>query len=168
MDKKEILIICILIFFIIIFYKNLSIDTKIKTLPVEPVAPVSIPVSITGKNNESFKEKMIVDDRKFTPDYSFMTNKVNYPSKIKEIERPNPRNIEKFKEHLDSNILIFPETDDPHFFYPIDFPENTSYELKPFTSDTVTDLFTSNTISGLYDTINADIYKGYKNNDYML
>ena len=69
--------------------------------------------------------------------------------------------------NIDYNLL-FPETPEPHFFNPIDFPENTSYELKPFTSDTVTNMFQANTIGGLYDTINADIYRGYKNNDYML
>ena len=164
MDKKEILIIGILIFFIIIFFINITTNTK----PTKPTKPISLPVSTTSTNNESFKEKMLVDDRKFTPDYSFMTNKVNYPPKMKEPMQPNPRNIENFKEYLDSNTLIFQETTDPHYFYPLEFPENTSYELKPFTSDTVTDMFSSDTISGLYDTINADLYRGYKNNEYML
>ena len=124
-------------------------------------------------NNINYSNKinqiMLVDDRKYIPDYSFMTNKVIYPNtdKINKIEIINPREIEIFNETPEIDLL-FPQTPEPQFFNPVEFPENTSYELKPFTSDTVTNMFEANTISGLYDTINADIYKGYKNNDYML
>ena len=57
---------------------------------------------------------------------------------------------------------------EPNFFSPLNFPDNTSLELKTFTSDTVTDMYQATTIPDLYNTINVDIYKQYKNNDYML
>jgi len=65
------------------------------------------------------------------------------------------------------NVLKM-EVPEPNFFVPFEFPDNTSLELKTFTSDTVMNMYQAKTIPDLYNTINADIYKQYKNNDYML
>jgi hypothetical protein len=43
-----------------------------------------------------------------------------------------------------------------------DFPENTSTMLPNFNGDNVAQLFPVDNITKLYDTINSDIYKGYK------
>jgi len=75
------------------------------------------------------------------------------------------KKIELFDNSINDIIKDIPE---PNFFSPLEFPDNTSLELKPFTSDNVTDMYKANTISDLYNTINTDIYKQYKNNEYML
>ena len=48
------------------------------------------------------------------------------------------------------------------------FPENTSIELASFTAENVTDLYDADNMENLYDTINADIYRGYKTLKFML
>jgi hypothetical protein len=103
------------------------------------------------------------------PDFSRISNNtVNFPpskpyNAVKE-EFANPRNSDFLPEmppFVDNKIV-------PNFMYSVDFPENTSYELRATTSDYITDMYESNTISDLYDAANNDIFKGYKNNKYML
>ena len=48
------------------------------------------------------------------------------------------------------------------------FPENTSGELPLFTAENVTNKYDANNMQDLYDTINNDVYKGYKTLKYML
>ena len=76
------------------------------------------------------------------------------------------KNIELFDNSFDDAINM--NVPEPNFFSPLNFPDNTSLELKTYTSDTVTDMYQATTIPDLYNTINVDIYKQYKNNDYML
>jgi len=118
------------------------------------------------KAREYFK---ITKNTNVLPDYSKISNnKVNFPpskpyNAVKE-EFGNPRNSDFLPEippFVNNNIV-------PQYTYSVDFPENTSYELRAITSDYITDMYDSKTISDLYAAANNDIFKGYKNNKYML
>ena len=90
----------------------------------------------------------------------------NIVNKINKLKEPyyNPRYINKF----DFTEPFIKEPIVSNYFTSLDFPENTSYELQQITSDYVTDKYHANTIGELYDTVNKDIFKLYKNNTYML
>jgi len=94
------------------------------------------------------------------------TNINHMVNKINKLEEPyyNPRLINKF----DFGEPFIKEPIVSNYFTSLDFPENTSYELQQITSDYVTDKYHANTIGELYDTVNKDIFKLYKNNTYML
>lgn len=93
--------------------------------------------------------------------------KINHMvNKLNKLEEPyyNPRLINKF----DFGEPFIKEPIVSNYFTSLVFPENTSYELQQITSDYVTDKYQANTIGELYDTVNKDIFKLYKNNTYML
>jgi hypothetical protein len=121
---------------------------------------------LARKAREYFKT---TNNTNVLPDFSRISNnKVNFPpskpyNAVKE-EFANPRNsnfLPEMPPFVDNKIV-------PNFTYSVDFPENTSYELRAITSDYITDMYDSKTISDLYADANNDIFKGYKNNNYML
>ena len=121
---------------------------------------------------------LLMSYNSFTPlnNIGNMTNtnlRVNKPTKINhmlnkinKLEEPyyNPRYIKSF----DLEKPFIKESIVSNYFTSLDFPENTSYELQQITSDYVTDKYEANTIGELYDTVNKDIFKVYKNNTYMI
>ncbi len=86
----------------------------------------------------------------------------------KRIEKPkkNPRVLKNI-EHL-APIELAPNDFEPNYVNLLDFPENTSIEIKPFTAENVTSLFEGDTITNLYNNINRDIFRKFKNSTYML
>jgi hypothetical protein len=94
------------------------------------------------------------------------TNINHMVNKINKLNEPfyNPRYINKF----DFAEPFIKESIVSNYFTSLEFPENTSYELQQITSDYVTDKYQADTIGELYDTVNKDIFKVYKNNTYMI
>jgi len=114
-------------------------------LDVKPLNPVSdIDYNTTG-----ILSRMIPAEFK-------SDNTINTPP-------PNPR-IEKYIPSMDG---LIPQTDIQNFVYQLDFPENTTGELPIFNGDNVEDIYPVDNITSLYDTINADVYKGYKQLDFL-
>jgi len=89
---------------------------------------------------------------------------VSKPSKpIQKINEVNPR-IEKFTMNQE---LLIPENNIQNYVYQLEFPENTSDELPQFNADSVAQIYNVDNITSLYDTINADTYKGYKQLNFI-
>jgi hypothetical protein len=76
----------------------------------------------------------------------------------------NPR-IESFAPH--DQILVNSLYIESNYINQLDFPENTSDELPIFNADTVSQIYSVDNITSLYNTINSDIYKGYKTIDFI-
>jgi hypothetical protein len=144
------LLICIIVTFLIIIYFSC---TKQKEQEEQEEFK-----NIKKKINKHIPKKSRIIE-KYTPSDIINTNNTN------NIFLPS----DKINTPIDDlNLFMDNLIQEPQFFNPLDFPENTSLELKPFTSDNVTDMYNANTIPDLYNKINADPYLVYKNNDYML
>jgi len=81
-------------------------------------------------------------------------------------------NLEKTSTYLnsspvDNNLLVTNELESNSIFS-LPFPENTSLELNNFTAENVTNKYDADNMEDLYNTINADVYRGYKTLKYML
>ena len=152
------LLICIIVTFFIIIYFSF-------TKQEEPKEQEEFK-NIKKKINKHIPKKSIIIE-KYTPsdNINTNTNKNTNTNNVENIFLPS----DKINTPIDDmNLLIDDLIQEPQFFNPLEFPENTSLELKPFTSDNVTDMYNANTIPELYNKINADPYLVYKNNDNML
>jgi hypothetical protein len=69
---------------------------------------------------------------------------------------------------MKENRFLVEPAEDPNFIYSMPFPENTSIQLANFNAENVTNKFEGSSMEELYNTINADVYKGYKNLNHML
>jgi hypothetical protein len=76
----------------------------------------------------------------------------------------NPR-VESFAP-IDQ-LLVKSPLIESNYINQLDFPENTSDELPIFNADTVSQIYKVDNITSLYNTINADIYKGYKTIEFI-
>ena len=154
--------------------KNLQIFSDTNTLLLAGFIIVVI-FLLTTYNSDNGLERKAREYFKTTkntnvlPDFSRISNNTvkfppSKPYNAAREEFANPRNSDFLPEmppFVDNKIV-------PNFTYSVDFPENTSYELRSITSDYITDMYESKPISDLYDEVNNDIFKGYKNNKYML
>ena len=84
------------------------------------------------------------------------------------IKRNAPLNdLDESPNCIDNNFLIDHDLES-NVIFSMPFPENTSGELPLFTAENVTNKYDANNMQDLYDTINNDVYKGYKTLNYML
>jgi hypothetical protein len=72
-----------------------------------------------------------------------------------------------YDNKYDDEFLI-PNELESNSIYSMPFPENTSIELGNFTAENVANLYDADNMEDLYNTINADMFKGYKTLKYML
>lgn len=72
-----------------------------------------------------------------------------------------------YNENKNNNFLV-PNDLDSNSIFTIPFPENTSIELANFTAENVTDLYDADKMDDLYNSINADPYRGYRTLKFML
>jgi hypothetical protein len=153
------LLICIIVTFLIIIYISFTKEEQEKQEEQEEQEKFkNIKKKIHKQIPDQKQEKSIIVEN-YTPSDNVNTNN------IENILAPSNNIITPID---DLNLLMNDIIEEPQFFNPLDFPENTSLELKPFTSDSVTDMYSAKTIPELYNKINADPYLVYKNNDYML
>jgi hypothetical protein len=77
-----------------------------------------------------------------------------------EVDTENPR----FEDYAPVDTTFISSNNESKYVNQLDFPENTSTVLPDFNGDNVAQLYpaNNNTITNIYDTINSDIYKGYK------
>lgn len=73
-----------------------------------------------------------------------------------------------YDNNNNNNNFLVPNELESNSIYSMPFPENTSIELASFTAENVTDLYDADNMENLYNTINADMYRGYKTLKYML
>ena len=183
MDKSIlIIVICVLVFYIVYLKLNLSIQKEMKEeteleLELEDTEhfqnnnniestsknfdpytfytktlTTTLPTKITKDNFDNNYESILDEDLKyFKEDFSgSISNAKLFTDKI-----------ELFNQEIDSDNI-------PNFVHSMPFPENTSIELAQFNAENVTDKFKGDNMEELYNTINADVYRGYKTLKYML
>jgi uncharacterized protein (UPF0333 family) len=150
------LLICIIVTFLIIIYISFTKEEEQKEEEFKNSKKKIL--------KQTPKKSIIVENYTPSDNILLLSNNQN-TNNIENIFPPSDKIITPID---DLNILMNDLVQEPQFFNPLDFPENTSLELKPFTSDSVTDMYSANTIPELYNKINADPYLVYKNNDYML
>jgi len=102
----------------------------------------------------------------------YPNNNVNFESqgggdRLNELSSNNIRFQEESPNFTTSKFLV-PNELDSNAIYSVPFPENTSIELAQFNAENVTDLYRATNMEDLYNTINADVYRGYKTLKYML
>jgi hypothetical protein len=121
----------------------------------------------TNTQNSVIKNVRYNTNTERTYDY----NKKGILAKI--IPEPIPENNQKkvIKKDYNPRIESFAPIDqllvespliESNYINQLDFSENTSGELPIFTAETVSQMYDVDNITSLYNTINADIYKGYK------
>ena len=85
------------------------------------------------------------------------------------IKRNAPlNNLDELPNCIDNNNFLIENDLESNAIFSMPFPENTSGELPLFTAENVTNKYDANNMQDLYDTINNDVYKGYKTLNYML
>ena len=113
------------------------------------------------KYNEHFSDDNV--QTQTTPNLTILKKTSTY-------KETAPNNIlDESVNWIDKKIdFLIPNNLDSNSVYSMPFPENTSIELASFTAENVTDLYDADNMENLYDTINADIYRGYKTLKFML
>lgn len=181
MDKNIlIIVICVLIFYIVYLKLNLNIQKEKKE-----------DVEIELEDTEHFQNNNNIEltSKNFDP-YTFYTKTINKTVSPK-ITKDNfddnyesilDEDLKYFKEDFSGSIskdqlftdkieLFNQESysdNTSNFVHSMPFPENTSIELAQFNAENVTDKFKGDNMEELYNTINADVYRGYKTLKYML
>jgi hypothetical protein len=140
----------------------------------------------TSLNKQSTKNNITKDnfDFDYETDFKYKDNivenfsddnlKAQGDDRLSIIERTNiikrnaPLNdLDESPNCIDNNFLIDHDLESNGIFS-MPFPENTSGELPLFTAENVTNKYDANNMQNLYNTINNDVYKGYKTLNYML
>jgi len=190
MDKNIlIIVICVLVFYIVYLKLNLSVEKEMKE-------EEELELEEELEDTEHFQNNNNIEStsNNFDP-YTFYTKTLTktLPPKITKdnfddnYETILDEDLKYFKEDFSgtiSNAKLFTDniddkktehfnqevdTDDiSNFVYSMPFPENTSIELAQFNAENVTDKFKGDNMEELYNTINADVYRGYKTLKYML
>ena len=191
MDKSIlIIVICVLVFYIVYLKLNLSIQKEMKEEEEKEELELEDTEHFNNNNNNNIEST----SKNFDP-YTFYTKTLTktLPPKITKenfddnYETILDEDLKYFKEDFSgsiSNTKLFTDSIDakkterfnqevdtdniPNFVYSVPFPENTSIELANFNAENVTDKFKGDNMEELYNTINADVYRGYKTLKYML
>ena len=169
---KNILIICVcgIIIFIIFLQmdkkypvqKNNTVDFELfnpKENIIESNKVFDPYTFYTNLNKQSTKNNITKDnfDFDYETDFKYKDMVENFSDdNLKDLDLGNNNNF-LIQNDLESNAI-----------FSMPFPENTSGELPLFTAENVTNKYDANNMQDLYDTINNDVYKGYKTLNYML
>lgn len=96
-------------------------------------------------------------------------NRLSIIEKTNLIKRNAPlNNLDESPNCVDNNNFLIENDLESNTIFSIPFPENTSGELPLFTAENVVNKYDAHNMQDLYNTINNDVYKGYKTLNYML
>ena len=170
------IIICIIIFYIVYLKIHENIHKKVKKEKEEE------PVEIEEEEEKEEFQNNIVSNKKneFDP-YTFykhtskereiLKNKLDVDLDYDYDDIDDIDDKKYFKETFDQSPILDELVSDniePNFIFSMPFPENTSNELPVFTAEDVVNKYDASNMGDLYNTINADMYRGYKTLKYML
>jgi len=116
------------------------------------------------KYKDNIVENFSDDNLKAQGDY-----RLSIIEKTNIIKRKAPLNdLNESPNCIDNNNFLIQNDLESNAIFSMPFPENTSGEIPLFTAENVANKYDANNMQDLYDTINNDVYKGYKTLNYML
>jgi hypothetical protein len=125
-------------------------------------------IDLPNFSSMNIKNTILENKTEIDPNYSELVSMSNSmidfhkPKKLRirsdTIFTKNPRH----EDYAPLEDTLFLSKYESNYINQPEFPENTSTMLPNFNGDNVAQLFPVDNITKLYDTINSDIYKGYK------
>jgi hypothetical protein len=131
----------------------------------------SIPIQLPNmtSDNKRIPRRNTILDQSLSELISMSNSMIDFhkPKKLRvrydDIDTINPR----FEDYSPVDTTFISSNYESNYVNQPDFPENTSTVLPNFNGDNVAQLYPTTTITNLYDTLNSDIYKGYKTWDFI-